>query len=397
MESSVSNGSVTREPLVDPKGEHEEGRGAERRLHLNAFDYWQGLKQDDLLPRFRQLTVDGLKPFKEYSLLVERGPDQEGGPSVTVRFFGGDLAPLFNDRPTVGDSLFDFAGSGFADELLTLLQDPSNLSRAAEFEFVDMDMDSRGVMLPLSHDGDRVDFLWMVISFKTYETDVSQDYMAPTALEAASDRSQGHVDLKQGFAVAEQAAQKLKISEKPGFEPLYGLLAQALSLYESGQKAPDALDAMINDAGLVRQARAPFAPILKLIFGPDYDKTRLTEYGTAIQYALRSGIHSGGLVQFLATEPGGIKGCVKRERAVRRSEKGHKAQTRLEDAKSRLRDRQAVVKTELAIQDDFTLLLARRGDDGRAEILGVAPAGERTMSHAIQTLSRGGKAAGKKK
>ena len=38
------------------------------------------------------------------------------------------------------------------------------------------------------------------------------------------------------------------------------------------------------------QARAPMTPIVKLVFGADYDKTRLTEFAAALSYAEREAV-----------------------------------------------------------------------------------------------------------
>ncbi len=39
---------------------------------------------------------------------------------------------------------------------------------------------------------------------------------------------------------------------------------------------------LLADAGLSTQDRAPMTPVVKLVFGADYDKTRLTEYAAAL-------------------------------------------------------------------------------------------------------------------
>ena len=67
---------------------------------------------------------------------------------------------------------------------------------------------------------------------------------------------------------------------------------------------------ILEDAGLKRQARAPMTPIVKLIFGSGYDKTRLTEYASALSHAQRIGLGRGALAGYLAAAPGGLKGVV---------------------------------------------------------------------------------------
>lgn len=569
-------------------GAELEGQSAatarERRLHLRAFDYWRELKGDEPQPLFRHLTVDGLAPFRDQSLLVERGAhDADGNPRpdshITVRFFGAGLSPLFQSRPTVGDNFREFQDSGFARELLSLLDNRSAADRAAEFEYVDLHVDSRGVMLPLSRDGESVDFLWVVISVKSYAEDTSApatepdlaaeafdasdvdggsgstpasgadqeagsdpavsddidrspyDY-TPRSLEDVEDdrgaedpsgsrdfdgvsaeenmtafagdqvseasdadvseqspepdpetdseqfadtelgaeislaheagltgggsidfepvpeldenpngvpedagadeeahadalsaplpgaeedvepepqpdfgeapeavpgpdfvdveprtKTQG-ADFGDSLASVKSAAQEHLSAAAPGFERLYGLLSDALRLYEQASLDPAPLKALLDAEGLKVQTRAPFTPILKLIFGKDYDKTRLTEYGAAIAYAVREGVTSDTLVEFLAAAPGGIKGCVKAERAARRGDKTTSAHSRLKDAKRKLRSAAPQDLDGIKLTGEFDLVMVRRGEGGRTEALGRVDVGESTMSALLERQAR---------
>ena len=46
--------------------------------------------------------------------------------------------------------------------------------------------------------------------------------------------------------------------------------------------APEDYAELLDDAGLKAQARAPMTPVVKLVFGVHYDKTRLTEFAAAL-------------------------------------------------------------------------------------------------------------------
>ena len=39
---------------------------------------------------------------------------------------------------------------------------------------------------------------------------------------------------------------------------------------------------LLEESGIKAQARAPMTPIVKLVFGIDYDKARLTEFAAAL-------------------------------------------------------------------------------------------------------------------
>ena len=51
-------------------------------------------------------------------------------------------------------------------------------------------------------------------------------------------------------------------------------------------------------------------PVVKLVFGHDYDKTRLTEYAAVLTHAHRLGLQRGKLAEFLGDVDGGLKGVV---------------------------------------------------------------------------------------
>src|SRR5690606_19651274 len=54
--------------------------------------------------------------------------------------------------------------------------------------------------------------------------------------------------------------------------------------------SPEEFARLVAEAGLTVQDRAPLTPIVKLVFGADYDKTRLTEYAAVLGHARRLGL-----------------------------------------------------------------------------------------------------------
>ncbi len=95
---------------------------------------------------------------------------------------------------------------------------------------------------------------------------------------------------------------------------LYEVLARAYAVLEESERSPDTYNLILSAAGLRVQARAPFTPVLKLIFGRDYDKTRLTEYAAALRLAMKMELAPSVVADFIENQPGGIKGCVRRVR-----------------------------------------------------------------------------------
>ena len=107
-------------------------------------------------------------------------------------------------------------------------------------------------------------------------------------------------------------------------------------------------------------------PIVKLVFGADYDKTRLTEYATVLSHARRLGVEAETFGDFLDGFDGGIKGVVKAERALRQP-------ARLdEDYRAAFDDRPSLAHVSLPAgiaAGGYVVMLARAGDDGALEVV----------------------------
>src|SRR3546814_13301979 len=61
----------------------------------------------------------------------------------------------------------------------------------------------------------------------------------------------------------------------------------------AAEEQPDAFAALLDDAGLAVQDRAPMTPVVKLVFGAAYDKTRLAEYACVLGHAKEEGLRRG--------------------------------------------------------------------------------------------------------
>ncbi|MFD2502087.1 hypothetical protein ACFSTI_29030 [Rhizorhabdus histidinilytica] len=117
-------------------------------------------------------------------------------------------------------------------------------------------------------------------------------------------------------------------------------------------------------------------PIVKLVFGRDYDRKRITEFAAVLTHARRLCLAAGMVEAWLSGLAGGIKAVVATERGERRPalkvDKVRSARMMLGSAPSR-----ATVDLG-AVEDDIVLLIARRQDDGRLAIVS-RPIGERAL------------------
>src|SRR3546814_15547694 len=95
-------------------------------------------------------------------------------------------------------------------------------------------------------------------------------------------------------------------------------LACVLAL--GARRRPHDYAELLADAGIKAQARPPMIPIVKLVFGATYDKTRLTEYAAALDHALANMLESHALAASLEQYAGGMKRLVRVMRQARRTE-----------------------------------------------------------------------------
>jgi hypothetical protein len=169
---------------------------------------------------------------------------------------------------------------------------------------------------------------------------------------------------------------------------LYRALARAHDFAAAADADPAAYEALLDQAGITLQLRAPMTPIVKLVFGADYDKTRLTEYAAVLSHARRIGVGRGQLNDFLDGYEGGIKGVVKAERAAKLSTAGHAP--RPEDVAAAIAEMPVLaevqIDTDLA-SGDYVVLLARVVDGGTVDVIAAigedAALTQRVMRQAV--------------
>ncbi|MCX7864606.1 MAG: hypothetical protein N2423_06190, partial [Novosphingobium sp.] len=110
----------------------------------------------------------------------------------------------------------------------------------------------------------------------------------------------GEMGLADWLACARELAQLARSSEDRSRRALYAAISRAWDFALAAAQAPEEFAEMVADAGLSIQQRAPMTPIVKLVFGADYDKTRLAEYATVLCHAKREGLRRGELAAYLA-------------------------------------------------------------------------------------------------
>jgi len=169
------------------------------------------------------------------------------------------------------------------------------------------------------------------------------------------------------LCAARESAEVCKAADGRSRVALYRALSMAYDFAVAARRVPDDYAEILDDAGVKGQARAPMTPIVKLVFGVDYDKTRLTEFAAALSHAERCEVDFGGFQAFLDAADGGLKGLVAAERRARRPDQPQL--DKAEQARAALRKAAPIALAQLATNEEFALVLTRRNAHGIHEVV----------------------------
>ena len=386
----------------------------ERRMHVRAYNYWVSLLDGRDYPSIEDLEPGEVQDFAPNSVLLDftAGGDNPATPYVGAAI--RDECGIGSDIRTISDVPSRSLLSRLTDHYLQIIANRAPVG--FEAEFVNQRGEPicyRGILMPFSSDGDTIDFIYGVINWKqsaepgaevpmaslpAFEGDAgdcdghvpagefddgSEDPVAPAthlswedgplaepdsdeALEIELDESAGLADR---LWAARETAEVVKAADGRSRAALYRALSLAYDFALASHAEPEDFAALLEDSGVKAQARAPMTPIVKLVFGIDYDKTRLTEFAAALAYAHRQQIELGGFLAFIDNQAGGLKALVGAERKARRPEP--KQDSRVEAARKRLREAEPISLASVEQQAEFTLVLARRSCAGGVEAVAV--------------------------
>ena len=392
----------------------------ERRMQVRAYNFWTAQLNDKNYPSIEELDPASVEDFRDYSVLLDF---TSGIENPSIEYLGDKLRSecgLSDDVSYLDQVPSRSLLSRITDHYLQIIANRAPIGFEAEFiNDRGVNIMYRGILLPYSSDDDTIDFIYGVINWKEA---VSMEIAAPLQLEveqalaAAPPRQEhvpvwadgptaGHLDdapedepivdeleLGEAYALVEsqpdenssladwldaarQSADSARDADMRTRDALYQAIGRAHDFALVAAKYPADYAELLSDAGLVAQERARFTPIVKLVFGIGYDKTRLTEFATALQFADRNAVPMGGLAEILSKHEGGLKGIIAAERRAKKVAAGQHVATPAVDPRSRLRTARVRDLSEFAGSgEEFVLLVARRDADGNIAIVGAVDA-----------------------
>lgn len=404
----------------------------ERRMHVRAYNYWVSLLDGRNYPSIEDLEPANLADFATHSVLLDftAGPENPALPYIGTAIRAECDLP--EEVRSIDEVPSRSLLSRLTDHYMQIIANRAPVGFEAEFENQrGEELCYRGILMPFSSDGDTIDFIYGVINWKAVEPHADapivpalrplereedalelkhigeEDALELTQSAEISDEQPGWaaseeepLELTEAVAeesnpvwpaveedkipeielgddagladrlwAARESAQAVKAAEGRSREALYRTLSCAYDFALASAAEPADFAELLEESGVKAQARAPMTPIVKLVFGIDYDKARLTEYAAALSYAERQQIELGGFLSFINAQAGGLKALVAAERQARRPES--KTDTNTEKARQQLREVAPMPLSDIRTYDEFALVLTRRAADGAYQPVAV--------------------------
>ena len=382
----------------------------ERRMHVRAYNYWVSLLDGRPYPSINDVDPHNIEDFGPNSVLLDFSDNPE---DPAIAFLGRALRAECDLDDQALRTISEVPGrsllSRLTDHYLQIMANRAPIGFEAEFvNHRDHSTMYRGILMPLSSNGEAIDFIYGVINWKEMADHSTADALAgefDRAIAAAPtladtpiwadgpnsefpDLSDGAEDeatlglwpeeeelpedasLADRLVSARASAEQASGTEQRSRAALYRALGQAYDFALAAEAEPEDYAELLEDAGIKAQERAPMTPITKLVFGIGYDKTRLTEFAAALSWARHEDLPQGGLADYLGSYAGGLKGVVQAERQRRRPEA---KPDRWDEIRQRLLGAPPLARVEIDVagEGEFVLLIARRDGDGLSVVAPV--------------------------
>ena len=378
----------------------------ERRMQVRAYNYWASLLGDRALPLIEDLSPDQMDDFGPYSVLLDFTAGIE---NPAIVYLGTALreeceieGPIGHIADVPARSLL----SRLTDHYLQIIANAAPIGFEAEFiNQRGREILYRGILMPFSAQGDSIDFVFGVINWKEMashalsvaierEVDTNLLHNPPARSDApiwadgpGADEDDDVLDLTgmemptedaplaDWLALAREGAEKARTSEARSHAALYRAIGLAYDFALVTRRSAEEYAELLEDYGIKAQARSPMTAVIKLVFGATYDKTRITEYATALDHAATASLSVGSFAAYLAGYDGGLKALVRDERAARRADRPARPDKR-QTARDTMKCATALDPLAVATDDDgLAVVVARREADGTLAIVGALPEG----------------------
>lgn len=421
-----SRGFFERNAALNPVSDEEEDdfldlppiivAEGERRLQIRAYDHWTQLLGAKTMPLIADLKLDQIPDIARQAVLIDFAQ------SITdprIRYVGEMLAQecgVDRDITYLDQVPDDSMLARLTGQYMQIIANQAPIG--FEEEFINMrgaTIAYRGMLLPFAEElGGPIRYMLGVVNWKeaadaSLSEQLAREFSAafhaddntgPSRLSAEQTVAQwaawadgphpgktpdaaAPVHLTDWLDRARAMARSASTATDRPRQALYAAIGRVYDFALAARDKPTELKDLLAQAGLVGQPRAPLVPIVKLVFGADHDKTRLTEYATALSHGMRLGLPQGTLAEHLAQASGGLKGVVAQERRLRRDESAGFG----DNAHPLDRLTPRPLESLGATGPEYAVLLVRRMGDGKVALLGDLGDDPALMNRATRLLT----------
>lgn len=398
----------------------------ERRMQVRAYNYWTRLLGEHEYPLIEDLDPADALDFADHGVLLHF---TDGLDNPAIAYLGSEI-----ERESGLEETFERLDDVPPRSLLSRITDhymqihANKAPIGFEAEFVNqrgVTILYRGILLPFSSTGDDIDYIYGVINWKEavggpeadellLEVSQALDSLQPEAPSMPSwqDGPIGDREPEEAFAADEAinadddvavpgedsalrdwlqsarvAAEIADLADRRSRKALYRAVGLSYDFTCMAERDPETLAELLGEAGITTQPRAPYTPIVKLIFGVNYDKTRIAEIAALIGHAKASGLMVGECMQWIEQYPGGMKAIIAEARQKRG--KSPTRPRRNEKLHRQLRAMPAHPISDFANgEGEFVLLVARRNGSGDVELIGAIEDEPQLTDKALKKLAR---------
>jgi hypothetical protein len=339
--------------------------GDERRMHVRAYNHWVSLLNGRPYPSIANLEPETITDFGPHSVLLDFSHGT-GDPRIaylgrTLREECGLIGPIATIADVPSRSLL----SRLTDHYLQIIANRAPIGFEAEFvSSRGRTTLYRGILMPFTSGGDTIDFIYGVINWKELadaemhatllaELDAASAHATPPRAAAAqvwADGPSGGFDVEpvsgsvavdasmplvselvldtplppiyepaaplgEQLAVARESAAQVRAAEARSRAALNRTLGRAHDLVVAAEREDSEYTALLSAAHTSGQGDK-VVQIVKLVFGVDFDATRLAEFAAVLRHAGRHQVPTGGLASFLDGFDGDLHAIAAAERSA---------------------------------------------------------------------------------
>ena len=331
--------------------------GDERRMHVRAYNHWVSLLKDRPYPSIADLEPETITDFGPHSVLLDFSHGM-GDPKIA--YLGRALREecgLEGPIATIADVPSRSLLSRLTDHYLQIIANRAPIGFEAEFvSSRGRTTLYRGILMPFASGGVSIDFIYGVINWKELadadlQATLSAELNAAVhatpygagAAQVWADGPSGGFDvmpaepepaamrelvlddplpadyvlvgpLGEQLAMARENAAQVRAAEARSRAALHRTLGRAHDLAVSAEQDADDFEAILFAACLPDRTDA-MTQVVALVFGANFEATRLETFAAVLRHARRHQVPAGGFASFV----GGFYGDLAAIEAAERS------------------------------------------------------------------------------